>query len=212
MPGTWVSPPVGVEAEATCFFSTAPVFLIPLIGFGLLRIQPIGDPGDSVRLLLTTLAMVAGIGILTLRLSFQSGALERADARLRLLAAATEQTADLILITRAGQIVRNLLSFVRRNSPDRSAADLNQIARAAARMREHHLAQRNIALLLELHPGVMTVLVNREEIQQLVLNLVLIAAFAWTIDRFQIAAEEKALAEVFGNRYVAYRGKVRRWI
>ena len=318
-------------------FSTAPVFLIPLIGFGLLRIQPIGDPGDSVRLLLTTLAMVAGIGILTLRLSFQGGALERADARLRLLAAATEQTADLILITRAdgavehandayaqalgytrdelgtmtlpqllergfermvehvgsevrqkaiwrgtlmhrrkdgstfpasstvvalknsdgrithfvgvqrditeelklrdqlvhserlsavgeliagvaheinnplqtiigcvemlieerrgsgqdrdlelvrqeatraGQIVRNLLSFVRRNSPDRSAADLNQIARDAARMREHHLAQRNIALLLELHPGVMAVLVNREEIQQLVLNLVLNAEHA----------------------------------
>ena len=45
-----------------------------------------------------------------------------------------------------------------------------------------------------------------------VLNLVLIAAFVWTIDRFQIAAEEKALAEVFGNRYVAYRGKVRRWL
>ena len=38
--------------------SARPVFLIPLIGFGLLRLQPIGDPGDSVRLLLT----VAGDG------------------------------------------------------------------------------------------------------------------------------------------------------
>ena len=322
---------------AGLIFSTAPVFLIPFIGFGLLKIQPIGDPGDSVRLLLTTLAMVAGIGILTLRLSVQSGELERADARIRLLAAATEQTADLILITqangqvehandayvqalgytraelgamtmpqllergfermvehvgsevrqkaiwrgtlmhrrkdgstfpasstvvalknsdgrithfvgvqrditeelklrdqlvhserlsavgelvagiaheinnplqtiigcvemlieerrdsgqdrdlelvrqeatRAGQIVRNLLSFVRRSAPDRAAVDLNQIARAAARMREHHLAQRNIALLLELHPGVMAVLVNREEIQQVVLNLVMNAEHA----------------------------------
>jgi two-component system NtrC family sensor kinase len=80
--------------------------------------------------------------------------------------------------SRAGQIVRNLLSFVRRSSPDRSAVDLNQIARAAARLREHHLAQRNIALLLELHPGVLAVLVNREEIQQLVLNLVLNAEHA----------------------------------
>ena len=74
-------------------FSVAPVFLIPLIGFGLLRVQPIGDPGDSVRLLLTILAMVAGLGVLTLRLSVQSGELQRADARFRLLAAATEQTA-----------------------------------------------------------------------------------------------------------------------
>ena len=45
-----------------------------------------------------------------------------------------------------------------------------------------------------------------------VLNLVLIAAFVWYIDRFQIPAEEKALAEIFGNRYVTYRGKVRRWL
>ena len=45
--------------------------------------------------------MVAGLGVLTLRLSVQSGELQRADARIRLLAAATEQTADLILITRA---------------------------------------------------------------------------------------------------------------
>ena len=318
-------------------FSAAPVFLIPLIGFGLLRVQPLGDPGDSVRLLLTVLAMVAGLGILTLRLSAQSGELERADARLRLLAAATEQTADLILITRAdggfehandacihalgytrdelssknlgdllehgfermvhhvgtevrqkgiwrgtlvhrrkngstfpasstvvalrnrdgrvthfvgverditdelklrdqlvhserlsavgelvagvaheinnplqtiigcvelmieeqrgtapagdleivrreasraGQIVRNLLAFVRRSSPDRSAADLNQIVRAVARLREHQLELRGLVLTLELHPGVMAVLVNREEIQQIVLNLVLNAEHA----------------------------------
>lgn len=45
-----------------------------------------------------------------------------------------------------------------------------------------------------------------------ILNLVLIAAFVWYIDRFQIAAEERALAEVFGDRYVTYRGKVRRWL
>jgi two-component system NtrC family sensor kinase len=318
-------------------FSAAPVFLIPLIGYGLLNVQPIGEAGDSVRLLLTTLATVAGLGVLTLRLSVQSGELQRADARLRLLAAATEQTADLILITRAngafehandacvqalgytrdellslslpgllergfdrmvdqigsevrlkgiwrgtlvhrrkdgssfpvsstvvalrnrtghvthfvgvqrditdelklrdhlvhterlsaigelvagvaheinnplqtiigcvelmleerrpagqqrdleivrqeaaraGQIVRNLLAFVRRSSTDRSAADLNQIVRAAARMRDHQLALRNISLKLELDAGVLPVYVNREEIQQIVLNLVLNAEHA----------------------------------
>ncbi|HEX9367197.1 MAG TPA: PAS domain S-box protein, partial [Vicinamibacterales bacterium] len=320
-------------------FSAAPVLLIPLIGFGVLRVEPIGDPGDSFRLLLTVLAMAAGLGVLTLRLSVQSGELQRADARLRLLAAATEQTADLILITRAdgafehandacvhalgytrdelitmtladllergfermvdhvgsearqkgiwrgtlvhrrkdgstfpasstvvplrnrdgrvthfvgverdttdelklrdqlvhserlsaigelvagvaheinnplqtivgcvelmieerrsangprhrdldlvrqeasraGQIVRNLLAFVRRSSPERSAVDLNQIARAVARLREHQLALRNVSLRLELYPGTLPVLVNREEIQQVVLNLVLNAEHA----------------------------------
>jgi PAS domain S-box-containing protein len=317
--------------------SAVPVFLIPLIGFGLLRLQPLGEPGDSVRLLLTTLAMVGSLGVLTLRLSVQSDELQRADARVRLFAAATEQTADMILITRAngavehandacvtalgytreelsrmmlptllergfermvdhvgsevrakgiwrgtlmhrrkngttfpasstvvalrsrggqvthfvgverditeelklrdqlvhserlsavgeliagvaheinnplqtiigcaelmldepsapghradlemvrqeagraGQIVRNLLAFVRRGSPDRVAADLNEVARATAMLREHHLAQRNIALQLELHPAALPVLVNREEIQQIVVNLVLNAEHA----------------------------------
>jgi PAS domain S-box-containing protein len=318
--------------------SVVPVLAMPIIGFGLLRVQPLGDPGDSMRLLLTTLATVAGLGLLTVRVSMQSGELQRADARLRLLAAATEQTADLILITRsngafehandacvhalgytreelsqmmlpqllergfermvdhigtevrqkgiwrgtlihrrkdgstfpasstavalrnsegrvthfvgvqrditeelrlrdqlvhserlsavgelvagvaheinnplqtivgcvelliedrkatgqqlqdlqlvrqeaarAGQIVRNLLSFVRRSSPERSVSDLNHIARATATLREQHLRDRNIRLLLELHPGVLPILVSREEIQQIVLNLVLNAEHA----------------------------------
>jgi len=316
--------------------STVPVLLIPTIGFGILGAAPIGDPGDSVRLLLTTLSMVAGLGLLTLRLSVQSGELQRADAQMRLLAAATEQTGDLILITRsngvfehgndaaihalgytrgelagmalpalldrgfdrmvdaigtevrakgvwrgtlvhrrkdgttfpasstvvalrnsdgrvthfvgvardvtdelklrdqlvhserlsavgelvagvahelnnplqtiigsvelmleepdtdhradlklvrqeawrAGQIVRNLLAFVRKSSPDRARSDLNQIANATARLRSHALAQKNIALDLEIAPGVLAVLVNREEIQQVVLNLVLNAEHA----------------------------------
>jgi len=316
--------------------TAAPVFLIPFIGFGLLRLQPIGEAGDSVRLLLTVLSTVCGLGILTLRLSAESGELERADARIRMMAAATEQTADLILITRAngqfehgndacvqalgytraelsgmtlpellqrglesivdhigqevrqkgiwrgtlvhrrkdattfpasstvvalrngqgkvthfvgverdvtedlrlrdqlvhserlsavgelvagvaheinnplqtiigcvelmieerpegstrdlelvrqeatraGQIVRNLLSFVRRGSTDRTSADLNQMANAIAQLREHHLADRNVVLRLDLHPAPLPVMVNREEIQQIVLNLVLNAEHA----------------------------------
>jgi len=39
-----------------------------------------------------------------------------------------------------------------------------------------------------------------------------LAAFVGTIDRFQIAAEEKALAEKFGADYAAYRSTVPRWI
>jgi two-component system NtrC family sensor kinase len=92
------------------------------------------------------------------------------------------QSRDLELVrqeaARAGQIVRNLLAFVRRSSPDRASADLNQLVRATARLREHQLSLRNITLKLELHPGVLPVLVNREEIQQIVLNLVMNAEHA----------------------------------
>jgi PAS domain S-box-containing protein len=331
---SWVPLPGGWRSAIV---SALPAFLIPLVGFGLLHVQPIGDAGDSVRLLLTTLATVAGLGVLTLRMSMQSGELQRSDARVRMMAAATEQTADLILITRdngrvehandacvsalgytreqlsgltlvdllergfehtidrvgsevrqkgiwrgtlvhrrkdgttfpaastvvalrgpngrithfvgvlrditeelhlrdqlvhserlsavgelvagvaheinnplqtiigcvelmieehrpnaaqrdlelvrqeatrAGQIVRNLLAFVRRSSPDRLPIDLNQIARATAQLREHHLVQRNIALQVQLHPAPLMVAVNREEIQQIVINLLLNAEHA----------------------------------
>lgn len=44
------------------------------------------------------------------------------------------------------------------------------------------------------------------------LNLLLVAAFVVYIDRVQIAAEEQALAANFGERYAAYRERVRRWL
>jgi two-component system NtrC family sensor kinase len=309
-----------------------PVFLIPLVGYGTLYLQPLGGTDDSFRALLTSVMTVAGLGLLTLRLAAQGGELERAGARMRLLAAATEQTADLILITRAngavehandafvralgytreelanlrladlmehgfegvdreirsavrergiwrgtlvrrrhdgstfpasctvvglrepagsithyvgverdtteelrlrdqlvhserlsaigelvagvaheinnplqtivgsvelmmdeastptlrrdlevvrreasraGQIVRNLLSFVRRSAPDRGQIDVNEIVRAVLRLREFHLQQNNIAVVSHLHPAALPALANREEIQQIVLNLIL---------------------------------------
>ena len=312
--------------------SAVPVFLIPLIGYGALYVQPLGAADDSFRALLTSVMTVAGLGLLTLRLAAQGGELERADARMRLLAAATAQTGDLILITRAdgtfehandafvralgysreqlarldyvdllergfdsigvhiasaireqgiwrgtvvrkrrdgttfpasctvvglrdpagsithyvdverdttdelklrdqlvhserlsaigelvagvaheinnplqtivgsvelmmeerntpsvqrdlevvrreaaraGQIVRNLLSFVRRSAPNRRAIDMNDVVRAIVQLREYHLQQNNVALVVEMHQGPLPALANREEIQQIVLNLVL---------------------------------------
>jgi PAS domain S-box-containing protein len=317
--------------------TAVPAFLIPAIGYGVLQLEQAGPTVDSVRVLLTSLTTVGGLGLLTLRLAAQGGELQRADARLRLLAAATEQTGDLILITRAdgtfehanaaflralgysrrelaafgfaelvgagltrlgteipadvttrgvwrgtlvrrrkngstfptactvagmrdssgtithfvgverditdelklrdqlvnserlsaigelvagvaheinnplqtivgcvelmlddpadpgnrrdlelvrreasraGQIVRNLLSFVRRGSPDRVAADLNQLVESTARLREYHLQQHNIALAVRTAPSPLPVVVNREEIQQVVLNLLLNAEHA----------------------------------
>ena len=39
-----------------------------------------------------------------------------------------------------------------------------------------------------------------------------VVAFVAVIDRFQIAAEERALAEKFGADYAAYRSSVPRWL
>src|SRR5258708_31272488 len=134
-----VPPRVGWPAAV---FSAAPVFLIPLIGFGLLAGQPIGVPGDSVRLRLTVLAMVAGLGVLTLRLSVQSGEVQRADGRLRLLAAASEQPADLILITRADAMFEHAndacihaLGYPRDELTSKSLSDL--LERGFERMVDH---------------------------------------------------------------------------
>ena len=325
------------EAPPAIAFSAVPVLLIPAIGYGMILIEPLGAPIDSFRSLLTGVTTVGGLALLTIRLSTQRGALQRSDSRLRLLAAATERTADMILITRAngqfehaneaflktlgygrheldelglteltgvecpdlraqivkavhetggwrgtltrrrkdgstftaactvsplrnasgavthyvgverdiseelrlrdqlvhserlsaigelvagvaheinnplqtivgcvelmlddrpgaankrdletvrreaaraGQIVRNLLSFVRRGAPDRVATDLTAIVRAMVDLREYHLRQRNVAIDARYAPEPLMAMVNRDEIQQLVLNLVLNAEHA----------------------------------
>lgn len=43
------------------------------------------------------------------------------------------------------------------------------------------------------------------------LAFLLVPTFVLYINRFQIGPEERALAEIFGERYEEYRGRVRRW-
>ena len=45
-----------------------------------------------------------------------------------------------------------------------------------------------------------------------VVNVVFLVLFVWYINRFQIIPEERALTSLFGERYVAYCSKVRRWL
>ncbi len=335
------SPPVSLltqepHAISSVSLLAVPALLIPLVGYSVLSIESLGEPVDSFRLFLTSLATVAALGLVTLRLVAQGTELQRADARLQLLAAATEHTGDLILITRpdgrfehanaaflrafgysrrelvalnftdliergmdrvrhdiasivsaqgvwrgtlrglrndgtsfpaactisalrdtsgrvthfvgverditedlrlrdqlvhserltaigeliagvaheinnplqtiigctelmlddpdasnrtdlelvrkeamrAGQIVRNLLAFARRGASDRALIDLNELVRATAQLREYHLQQVNIELTLRSTPDALPVLANREEIRQVVLNLLLNAEHA----------------------------------
>jgi len=332
------SPETDVVDERTsavtfALLSAMPVLLIPIVGYAALPLRASDPQGTSFRALLTGMATVGGLGLLTLRLVVQRGQLQRADSLARLLGAATEQTGDLILIARAdgsvehandaflkavgftrrelslfrfpqplapefltlsdeipaelrahgiwrgtlrrrrrdgssftasstvvalknqrgeithhvsverdvtdelrlrdqlvhserlsavgelvagvaheinnplqaivgcvelliddhndpammrrdleivrreagraGHIVRNLLSFVRRSPPDRTVADLNQIVKQTAELRAYHLRQQNITLRVQCASEPLPVLVDREGIQQIVLNLLM---------------------------------------
>jgi PAS domain S-box-containing protein len=74
---------------------------------------------------------------------------------------------------RAATIVRNLLAFVRRSSAVRAMADLNDIVRSTVALRRYELANTDVKLDEEYGYNLPPVLVSREEIQQIILNLVL---------------------------------------
>jgi PAS domain S-box-containing protein len=79
---------------------------------------------------------------------------------------------------RAAKIVRNLLAFVRRSSPGRGEANLNDLVQSAVALRAYELGVANIELLVECAEDLPPVVVNREEIQQVLLNLLLNAEHA----------------------------------
>jgi PAS domain S-box-containing protein len=74
---------------------------------------------------------------------------------------------------RAAKIVRNLLSFVRRSALERSVVDLNEIVRATLALKTFDLEGANIQVRAEYARDLPRVVANREEIQQVVLNLLL---------------------------------------
>jgi len=74
---------------------------------------------------------------------------------------------------RAGRIVRNLLRFVRQAPNERLLLELNEIVKATMSIRAYELEMAGIAIREEYAPLLPLVLANREEIQQVILNLVM---------------------------------------
>ncbi len=74
---------------------------------------------------------------------------------------------------RAARIVHNLLSFVRRSSSQRHVSDVNDLVRGTVDLRHYHFATANIDLRVDYGEDLPAVMVNREEIQQILLNLFL---------------------------------------
>jgi len=79
---------------------------------------------------------------------------------------------------RAATIVRHLLAFARRSALERSVADLNEIARSTLALRTYELRTGDIAVHERYEHQLPLITVNREEIQQVVLNLILNAEHA----------------------------------
>jgi two-component system NtrC family sensor kinase len=79
---------------------------------------------------------------------------------------------------RAGRIVRNLLTFARKGAQDRSPVDLNDVVSRTALLIVYDLQQRQIDLVRELSPEPVVVLGDRQELQQVLLNLIMNAAQA----------------------------------
>ena len=75
--------------------------------------------------------------------------------------------------TRAGHIVGNLLAFARRTPRQRARGDLNEIVGATLALRAYELRVGNIDLEEFYASDVPPVSVSREEIQQVILNLIL---------------------------------------
>ncbi|MGH9255501.1 MAG: hybrid sensor histidine kinase/response regulator [Vicinamibacterales bacterium] len=80
--------------------------------------------------------------------------------------------------TRAAKIVQNLLAFVRRSSVERTPASLNALVQSAVALRAYEFGVANIEIDADYSNDVPPVRVNREEIQQVLLNLLLNAEHA----------------------------------
>jgi PAS domain S-box-containing protein len=74
---------------------------------------------------------------------------------------------------RAAKIVRHLLLFARHSTLERSVADLNEITRSTVAFRSFELKSLGIELVEHYSLELPLIVVNREEIQQVVLNLLL---------------------------------------
>jgi PAS domain S-box-containing protein len=82
----------------------AALCLVPLIGFGGRYFMPLPEPLERYRELITGLTLAFGLALAMVRAGVERRALRYADRQIRLLAAACEQSDELIVIVRTGAI------------------------------------------------------------------------------------------------------------
>lgn len=79
---------------------------------------------------------------------------------------------------RASNVVRDLLTFARKEGSPRAPVDLGEVVRLAARLRAFNLRRREVRLELDLDPRTPLVRGDASQLQQVVLNLIVNAEHA----------------------------------
>jgi PAS domain S-box-containing protein len=72
---------------------------------------------------------------------------------------------------RAGNIIRRMGSFIRKGEPQRAAEDIEEVVREIVALSEPEMRRRDLVLKMQFEPALPRVLVDRVEIQQVILNL-----------------------------------------
>ncbi|MEP6574419.1 MAG: ATP-binding protein [Gemmatimonadota bacterium] len=96
---------------------------------------------------------------------------------------------------RAGRIVRNLLTFARKGAPESTGVDLNEVVERTTLLMAHEIALRGISLTQTLASEPVTLLGDRYELQQVLLNLLTNAI--QVVGRPEATAEGRILIETF---------------
>jgi two-component system NtrC family sensor kinase len=89
------------------------IVLVPIVGYCLRFLVPLGDPLDRWRDLVTALTVVTGLGFIMMRFRVEQRAVDYANERVRLLATACEQSTELVVIAHGNTIVYANEAFCR---------------------------------------------------------------------------------------------------
>src|SRR5437773_106931 len=89
------------------------ILLVPIVGYGVRFLVPLGEPLDGYRDLVTAFTVVSGLGFIMMRFRVEQRAVDYANERVRLLAMACEQSTELVAVARGRAIVYANEAFCR---------------------------------------------------------------------------------------------------
>ena len=100
--------PAQHASPALLFFA---IVLVPIVGYGSRYLVPASDSIEDMREIAAAATLVCGVALVMVRLLVERRAVEQADERVRLLAAACEQAGELILITGQNAAGQNRIEY-----------------------------------------------------------------------------------------------------
>ena len=106
------------------------------------------------------------------------------------------------LATRCQRIVQNLLSFARKQKPERTLTSVNEILGRTVELRSYELQVNNIELVLELDPQLPRTIADAHQLQQVFLNVITNAEQAMLETRGRGRLAIRTRNDIAGGRIV----------